>query len=312
MQRSTTNYSFYYLTICLFAISCNLNTQSKAPSTTPKVVISDISDITFEGVKVVFDVVENGGDSVTKKGICWSIKNNPKTSDFTTEDGVGLGTYFSRISDLKPGKTYFIRAYATNKSGTAYSTQKTFTTKALEIGSQYKGGIVAYILEPEDNGYIEGEIHGLIMGPYNKKWGCWGICQVSINTDTRFGSGKSNTDKIASQCPNGAASWCKSLTINGYSDWYLPSIEELNKIYSLRKINGLSPLATIKVTSFWSSSEYSDSQAYIITLGFDTRGIDTSDPNSAFYNRHVSYADKADYGYYNGWQKRVFLPVRSF
>lgn len=43
------------------------------------------------------------------------------------------------------------------------------------VGQQYKGGIVAYILKPTDNGFVEGEDHGLIITESdistNIKWG---------------------------------------------------------------------------------------------------------------------------------------------
>ena len=59
----------------------------------------------------------------------WSKKPNPTVDLQTkTEDGEGLGSFTSSLTDLSPGYAYYVRAYATNEVGTAYGETKTFTT----------------------------------------------------------------------------------------------------------------------------------------------------------------------------------------
>jgi len=74
------------------------------------------------------DVTDDGGESVTVRGVCWSTSENPTTADETTEDGTGIGAFTSSITGLDPNTTYHVRAYATNSVGTAYGTDLTFTT----------------------------------------------------------------------------------------------------------------------------------------------------------------------------------------
>ena len=77
----------------------------------------------------------------------------------------------------------------------------------------------------------------------------------SVATEVRW-SGNDNTYIVGQvvgeiHCTAGAAYLCDNLTLGGYSDWFLPSLDELNTMYNKRvAIDGLSP------SWYWSSSEY--------------------------------------------------------
>jgi len=68
-----------------------------------------------------------------------------------------------------------------------------------------------------------------------------------------LGSGKQNTIDILKDCDEIgiAARICKDLIQDGYSDWYLPSVDEFSKLYLNRdKIGGLN------YPYYWTSTEY--------------------------------------------------------
>ncbi len=124
----------------------------------------------------------------------------------------------------------------------------------IDVGQPYQGGIIAYVFKHGDPGYISDEIHGLIVYPSllgPAKWGCAG--NVIGGTETVLGSGASNTDKILDGCavPDIAARICDQLVSGGYNDWYLPSKDELDKLFRSEKKVGIYENKYI-----WSSSEY--------------------------------------------------------
>ena len=94
-------------------------------ATLPTVVTGDISGTTAHG-----EVTDAGGAIVTERGICWGTSHNPTTAGTHGSSGTGTGTFSVELTDLAPGTTYYVRAYATNSAGTAYGSEKTLTTEA--------------------------------------------------------------------------------------------------------------------------------------------------------------------------------------
>jgi len=79
-------------------------------------------------IYIYSNVVDDGGKSVTARGVCWGESANPTINDNHTTDGTGTGSFTSTLTDLESSTTYYVRAYATNSDDTVYGNQITFTT----------------------------------------------------------------------------------------------------------------------------------------------------------------------------------------
>ena len=130
----------------------------------------------------------------------------------------------------------------------------TSLTASMAIGDNYGGGKIAYILQPGDPGYAVDSIKGLIAADSDisttAPWGCSGVTTGA--SDASLFSGLSNTVAILSHCTSFgiAAQLCHSYVGGGYNDWYLPSIDELTKLYDNRVVIG-----GFSTNHYWSSTE---------------------------------------------------------
>lgn len=99
----------------------------------PTVITAEVSNVTSTTATTGGNVTKIGGSNVTARGVCWGTTTNPTLNDSCTIDGTGAGEFTSRLTGLTPNTTYYVRAYATNTKGTAYGTQKTFTTSNVSV-----------------------------------------------------------------------------------------------------------------------------------------------------------------------------------
>ncbi len=241
----------------------------------------DFSSITHSTAIAGGNVTNQGSSAVTQRGVCWATTPNPTIANQKMVSGSGFGIYTCNITGITAGNSYYVRAFATNKAGTAYGRQLTFA--AIQIGDTYKGGKVAYIFLPGDPTYVEGEMHGLIAAPTDQSAGApWGCPGTTIATSRDLGTGSANTTAIVTSCSSAgtAARICYDLVLNGFNDWYLPSYEELNKLYVSKDVIG-----GFNSNIYWSSSEYAADQG----LGqvFTTGGRGYASKSNSFAVRAI-------------------------
>jgi hypothetical protein len=149
---------------------------------------------------------------------------------------------------------YWLSFTITTTTTVAPTTTTTTTAASYTIGDSALGGKIAYILVNGDPGYDAGVQHGLVATSGDTSTSCqWGCAGTLLGaTGFTIGTGQANTTRIVNNCADVgiAAKLASDLVEGGYSDWYLPSKNELNKLYLNKTlIGGFSP------SYYWSSSE---------------------------------------------------------
>jgi len=160
------------------------------------------------------------------------------------------------------------------------------------IGSMFAGGYFA------GEFIIEGERYALVVAPKvdGEKMG---IEYKKNNLDTADGSdsdgdGSANSDRI-NNAKHPAAQFCRSLKIGGYDDWYMPSRDELMRIWmalGLNRKNTPVPFLAGGPEAFepkwyWSSTEYASYPHGAWVVGFAGGGQNDGYKGSSFGVRAV-------------------------
>jgi hypothetical protein len=194
------------------------------------------------------EVSNDGGSPVIQRGVCWSTNPSPTTSDSNTLNGTGIGVFNSQLTGLVLGQTYYVRAYAINSAGTAYGNQVTIFVPLHYIGEKFGGGFIYYLNQDGLTGYIcaENDLGSLApfapsTTPPTSLVTCdnYDITLDGYSTSTNFGSGQSNSTNLIdfysiNDCnPSGVAvTLTENYSVGGYSDWFLPSRDDLSTMYT--------------------------------------------------------------------------------
>jgi hypothetical protein len=235
-------------------------------------------------------ILSDGGSPIISGGLVWSTTANPdviiNNIGVTSSWFFPSATNFGFISGLTIGTTYYVRAYATNASGTGYGADVSFVATAATLGQIIQNGNVwANVVSVDGTG-----LHGMIAMQYGNgtatDWGCPGVSVTG--TGVAIGTGAANT--IAIDASNAACTSVIAPSFTFASAWagfyginnpvfYLPSKDEFNMMWTNRATNGLiTGFTTTASTTFWSSSEVDLNQAYIldITTGTWSGALKTS------------------------------------
>jgi len=193
-------------------------------------------------VTVIVILVVNSGNDGNEN---WYNEKQPSAemqfwNDILTNNNTIAG--FKSYQKKYPNGIYFNEAQ--KKINGIEDNQDLQTTK-LTIGKEHQGGIIFYI---DASGQ-----HGLIAAQTDQDTRIiWGDNIKIGNLDRAIGTGKRNTDIIVAKLGAGnyAAKLCADLVLNGYSDWFLPSKDELNQLYLNKdKVDGFA------IGFYWSSTE---------------------------------------------------------
>lgn len=199
-------------------------------------------------------------------------------------NGTGVGFYVWKGSAwfpvLQPSNSATVSGQILTSNASGKPDWKSITCFTHFIGELYGGGIVFCVY------YSGGVEHGLIASltdMADEVWttpayqtvsvptctGCTGCDASSVGAQSGW-NGLCNTYAILDQNTYGASAALNCVNHNGggYSDWYLPSIDELNKLYLARfVINKTLGSNGIGVNYYWSSTEAGANNAWVYNIG---------------------------------------------
>ena len=260
-----------------------------------------ISTATFNA-----SILDSGDTEIFASGFCWGTSPYPSLIDNISSANLidSNGILKSSVYGLDSNTTYYVRSYASNGAGTTYGPLVQFTTDGMRyIGEEYGGGYVAYLFEPGDLGYVQGEQHGIIIlstdfpspmpfGPSTcingTSYYYYPYHQSDYQTDSSkvklgIGYGIYNHNLILSNVgtcnlQSNAISTIDSISWNGYNDWVLPTLEDLRTIFqNITEIenNGSTGLTSPATNTYYMTSS---------TRGPYTSSSSSSLLNTVYYN----------------------------
>jgi len=200
----------------------------------PYIVSTGVTNITDSSAIGGGNIINDGGAPITAKGICWGTSPYPTITTASKLLSTSTNnTFTGKMSGLAGETTYYMCAFATNSQGTIYSRQDTFKTnpKKFKVGDYHGGGMVFYLDSTKSHGIIV----ALVDQSNSQKWDSGATATKYLGANgSKIGTGLSNTRKIIAAIGNGnnAASVCVNYRGGGYTDWFLPSLDELNYIFN--------------------------------------------------------------------------------
>jgi hypothetical protein len=233
----------------------------------------------------------DGGAAITS----YTATSNPGAITGTvSQEGSGDIT----VTGLTTGTGYTFTVTATNTIGTSApsAVSSSVVPAPLQVGDFYQGGVVFHLFVPGETGYVSGETHGLIAAVADQSSGIqWynGSYVTTGATATAIGTGSANTDAIISvqgdTQSDYAAGLARAYTGGEYTDWFLPSKDELHKMYLKRTTINATALANdgsiFATLLYWSSTEYGNSWG--VVQRFDSNNFSYSDKGYSYNVRAV-------------------------
>jgi hypothetical protein len=165
----------------------------------------------------------------------------------------------------------------------------------LSVGEYYEGGVIGFVTGSFPNQ------QAIVITPTiltTARWGSTGVDVVGTSYD--LFTGLDNTNLIVASEPllNSAAKAAREYNGGGFTDWCLPSASDLERICNNNKAGLLPMLDTNTPNASWSSTQYSDNNAWWVSIRDGSANCEPSRitfTKSAIFNvRPVRYV------YYSG------------
>ncbi len=116
------------LLLAIVSFNCQKELSPENTSLLPTISTTTTTSITNTTALSGGNITDDGGATITARGVCWATTPNPDITGSHTTNGTGTGIFASPLTGLTANTTYHVRAYAVNIIGTAYGADSSFTT----------------------------------------------------------------------------------------------------------------------------------------------------------------------------------------
>jgi hypothetical protein len=121
----------YHLVLFCFVVSITTFQSCLKEAEPPSVKTAEVSNIKTQSAVLGGTVVDDGGAAIDLCGVCWGTADNPAIEGNKKYSREGTGDFNCLIFDLIPNTYYHVRAFASNRAGTAYGNEVHFRTKQI-------------------------------------------------------------------------------------------------------------------------------------------------------------------------------------
>ena len=271
IDNLNSNSTYYIRAFASNSIGTSFGNEIGFTTTAGIISLSTVSIGTVNATDAFINVLISDDEGVTpiSRGVCYSTNPNPTLANQIVNAGSGLGSFTSNINGLSSGSSYYVRAFATNSTGTYYGDELIFTT--LNVSSSIGaigpgGGTIFYDKGYFSNGWQYLEVMNSMAIPSNTIWSPNPL--QTVNTPaTIIGEGDLNMSNIVNVYGSAsyAASICANSTMGSVSDWYLPNVNE----YLVMRQN-IGPLLIFTGNFYyWTSQEYDANNAILMIENTD-------------------------------------------
>ncbi len=245
------------------------------------------------------NITSNGGAAVTARGVCWSTASGPVATGLHTSDGSGNGSFTSSITGLNPNTLYYVRAYATNTTGTAYGNEVTFTTSPVQAPALTTTPVNSVTLTSAASG---GDITSDNGGPITARGVCWNTTgnPTISGSKTSDGTGSGTFTSNITGLTAGSVYYVRAYATNSAGTGY-GNQERFST--SISDLDGNTYKTVLIGTQLWMQSNLNTSRLNnntpIYNIPDNAAWKDLLTPAYCWFNNNPSYG--ATYGMIYNW-----------
>jgi hypothetical protein len=237
------------------------------PLTKPVLTTTVITSVQQTSATGGGNITDDGGSSVTARGICWNTLPDPTIADSKTSDGTGTGTFESILTGLALNQEYYVRAYAINSVGISYGYAVYFSTNPADLATITTTAITSITITSASSG---GNVTADGGSPVIARGVCYNTATDPsiLNAATTDGTGKGSFTSSLSSLSAGTTYYLRAYATNAAGTAYGSELTFATNPPTVPVITTTSVSSVTQTTAKAIGNISSDGGAYLTAKGF--------------------------------------------